>query len=186
MLRFPLAGPRLDLRPFELADTPAAHRIYCDERVMRWVGAGAVIRPEQTTAMLSEYIDHQRVRGFSFWAVIERSTGELIGDAGLYTRGSEVELGYTLGYEHWGKGYGTEAAQLCVHAAFAELGLPELTALIRPENQSSAAVAVKLGFEQAARVSAYGSEHLLFRLTAPAARAAAPSSGGSGRRSPDG
>jgi hypothetical protein len=46
--------------------------------------------------MLGEYIDHQRACGFSFWAVIERRSGELIGDAGLYSRDGEVELGYTL------------------------------------------------------------------------------------------
>lgn len=185
-MRFPLVGVRLALRPFELSDVDAAHRIYGDARVMRWVGDGAVRGPEHTRATLAEYIDHQRARGFSFWAVLERRSGELIGDAGLYSRGGEVELGYTLAYEQWGNGYATEAAELCVQAAFTELGLPELVALIRPENRSSAAVAMKLGFEPGARVSAYGSDHVLYRLTAPAARAAEPSSGASGRRSPDG
>lgn len=185
-MRFPLTGPRLQLRPFELSDVQAAHCIYSDERVMRWVGNGAVRRIEETSAMLSEYIEHQRIHGFSFWAVIERPTGGLIGDAGLYTRDSAVELGYTLGYEHWGKGYGTEAAQLCVRAAFAELRLPALVALIRPENEPSAAVAAKLRFTPTERVSAYGSDHVVYRLTARAALAAVPSSGGSGRRSRDG
>lgn len=170
---FPVVGVRVELRPFELSDVSAAHRIYSDERVMRWVGAGAVHHPEQTEAMLREYIAHQRLHGYSFWAVIERATGKLIGDAGLYTRALEVELGYTLGYEHWGKGYGTEAARLAVRAAFTELGVGELVALIRPGNEPSVAVATKLGFVARERVAAYGSEHLLFVLRRKPARACA-------------
>ena len=51
-----------------------------------------------TERLLEDYDAHQRRHGFSFWAVIERSSGTLIGDAGLYrTPAGEVELGYTLG-----------------------------------------------------------------------------------------
>lgn len=161
---FPLVSERLLLRPFELDDVAAAHRVYSDERVMRWVGSGPVVRPEQTEAMLTGYIRHQERFGFSFWAVIERSSGELIGDGGLYSRAGEVELGYTLAEEHWGKGYGTEVATLCVHEAFTNLVLPYLDALIRPENEASAAVVQKLGFQDSGRVVIQGSPHRLFRL----------------------
>lgn len=166
---FPLATERLLLRPFELADAQAAHRIYSDARVMRWVGTGPVSRFQQTEAMLSGYINHQERFGFSFWAVIERSSGELIGDAGLYTRAGEVELGYTLAAPHWGRGYGTEAAGACVQEAFSDLVLPHLDALIRPENAASAGVVRKLGFEESGRVIVHGSSHTLFRLLNPAA-----------------
>lgn len=163
-MQFPLLSERLLLRPFQRSDAAAAHRVYSDELVMRWVGSGAASRPEQTEAMLSGYIEHQRRHGFSFWAVIERATGTLIGDAGLYTRGDRVELGYTLGREHWGQGYGTEAARVCVAAAFEGLGLGEVEALVRPENPASAAVLKKLGFERRDRVSVHGAPHLRFVL----------------------
>lgn len=164
-VEFPLLSERLLLRPFERSDAPAAHRLYSDELVMRWVGTGAVTRREQTEAMLSGYMEHQRRYGFSFWAVIERRAGELIGDAGLYTRGDRVELGYTLGREHWGQGYGTEAARLCVTAAFDGLGIGEVEALVRPENPASAAVLEKLGFAARGRVIVHGTAHLRFVLT---------------------
>jgi ribosomal-protein-alanine N-acetyltransferase len=157
---FPLIGPRVQLRPFELSDVQAAHRVYSDERVMLWVGEGGVSHPAQTEAMLREYIEHQRLHGFSFWAVIERATREVIGDAGLYTRGGKVELGYTLAYEYWGCGYGTEAAGLCVRTA-SDVGLRELIALARPANAPSVAVIEKLGFKPrewvtAGRLGAHG------------------------------
>lgn len=165
---FPLRSERLLLRPFELSDAQAAHRIYSDERVMRWVGTGPVVRPEQTEAMLTGYIRHQERFGFSFWALLERSSGELIGDAGLYTRAGQVELGYTLAQEHWGKGYATEAAALCVREAFSELRLPHINALIRPENTASVAVVTKLGFQESGQEIMHGSPHVLFRLVNPA------------------
>ena len=161
---FPLTGERLLLRPFEPDDVAAAHRVYSDPRVMRWVGSGPVVRRAQTEAMLAGYIAHQRRYGFSFWAVIERASGELIGDAGLYTRIEQVELGYTLARQHWGKGYGTEAAALCVQAAFDSLRLAQLEALVRPENTASAAVVKKLGFEDCGRAVVHGAPHILFRL----------------------
>jgi RimJ/RimL family protein N-acetyltransferase len=163
-VEFPLLSERLLLRPFERADAPAAHRVYSDEQVMRWVGTGPVTRPEQTAAMLSSYIDHQRRHGFSFWAVIQRDSGRLLGDAGLYTRGERIELGYTLGREHWGQGYGTEAARACVAAAFDGLDIDQLEALIRLENAASAAVLGKLGFEIRGRILLHGDPHLRFVL----------------------
>jgi ribosomal-protein-alanine N-acetyltransferase len=168
-MAFPLTSERLLLRPFELSDAPAVHRIYSDERVMRWVGTGPVVRPEQTEAMLTGYIRHQQRFGFSFWALLERSSGELIGDAGLYTRAGQVELGYTLARAHWGNGYATEAAGLCVREAFTALDLPHLDALIRPENPASLAVLRKLGFEERGQEIMHGAPHILFRLVNPAA-----------------
>ena len=82
-LEFPLRGARLDLRPFTSSDAAAAHRIYGDAGVMRHVGEGEPSSPEQTARMLVEYAAHQGRHGFAFWAVIERETGALIGDAGL-------------------------------------------------------------------------------------------------------
>lgn len=166
---FPLTSERLLLRPFALSDAPAVHRVYRDARVMRWVGTGPVVRPEQTEAMLTGYIRHQERFGFSFWALLERSSRELIGDAGLYTRAGQVELGYTLAAEHWGKGYATEAAALCVHVAFTDLDLPHLDALIRAENTASVAVVRKLGFDEIGQELMHGSPHVLFRLVNPAA-----------------
>ncbi len=164
-MQFPLSGDRVELRPFVAADGAAMHGIYSDERVMRWVGAGPVGDLRQTQAMLGDYIAHQRAHGFSFWAVVERSAGAVIGDAGLYHHGDDVELGYTLAHCRWGRGYGTEAAGLCVRAAFAELGMSALVAVTRPENHASIGVLGKLGFRRSGVTTAYAAEHWIYRLT---------------------
>ena len=73
--------------------------------------------------------------GYSFWAIVERASGTLIGDSGLYcTPAGEVELGYTLGTAWWGRGYATEAASHWLGAAFGDLGIFEVVALAEPAN----------------------------------------------------
>ena len=114
MVDLPLRTARLNLRAFTLEDAPAAHAVYSDADVMSHVGDGPVTDIASTEAMLRDYIAHQASHGFSFWAVIERASGAVIGDARLYLlggHGPEVEVGYTLGRDWWGRGYATEAAR---------------------------------------------------------------------------
>src|SRR3712207_4719023 len=119
--------------------------------------------------MVRAYIDQQAVAGYSFWAVVERATGEVIGDAGLYPVDGDraaLELGYTLGRAWWGRGYASEAAAACVRHAFDEEGVTELVALALHENPASLQVLGKLGFEEAGTGSDHGREHVVLRLRA--------------------
>jgi RimJ/RimL family protein N-acetyltransferase len=146
-----LDTPRLLLRPFVPGDVDAIHAVYADPDVMRWVDS---------------YSAHQRAHGFAFWAVLERESGALIGDAGLHsTVVGEVELGYTLAKSAWGRGYATEAAGAWIQAAFGELGIREVIALAEPPNRASVHVLEKLGFRRDGGRLAFGREHLLFRIT---------------------
>lgn len=166
-LTFPLLGDRVLLRPFETADAAAAHGIYGDAEVMRYVGEGGAVRPEETARMLAEYRRHQAAHGFAVWAVLDRGTGELIGDAGLEITVHGIELGYTLAHAAWGRGLATEAAQLCVDAALGPLELSPLVALTDVENPGSARVLEKLGFTPEGMVTAFGRPHRRYLLSGP-------------------
>ena len=103
-VEFPLVGPSISLRPFTAADVSAAHRVYSDPEVMRFVGHGAVRSLAGTESMIRQYMAHQRAHGFGFWAVVDNASNQLIGDAGLArTIDGEVEMGYTLGKAWWGR-----------------------------------------------------------------------------------
>ena len=165
-VEFPLVGPSLALRPFTLADVPAAHLVYSDPDVMRFVGHGAVGSITGTESMIRQYMAHQRTHGFGFWAVTDRATGVLIGDAGLArTIDGEVEMGYTLAKAWWGRGLGTEAASLCVGAARGPLGLARVRALVEEPNHASRHVLEKLGFTRDGVTLAFDREHLVYRLS---------------------
>ncbi|WP_422115802.1 GNAT family N-acetyltransferase [Brachybacterium sp. UNK5269] len=166
-LELPLYGDRILLRPFDGADIPAAHRLYGDAEVMRYVGTGLPVTPAVTAQMVADYRRHQREHGFAFWAMLDRASGDLIGDAGLERTGQGTELGYTLGKAWWGRGLATEAALLCVDAAFGPLGLSRLVALVDAENPVSVRVLTKLGFTADGIVPAYGRPHRRLLLEQP-------------------
>lgn len=164
-LRFPILTARLTLRPFTLDDTDAAHAIYRDPDVMRFVASGPLDTIEATRKTLAGHIEHQAANGFSFWAVVEQDTGRLMGDAGLCLLGShgpEAELGFTLARDCWGRGYGTEVARSCLHAAFSELEMDRVIAVTEHENVRSIRVLEKIGMKLQGERVAYGRNHLLF------------------------
>jgi RimJ/RimL family protein N-acetyltransferase len=162
-----LETPRLLLRPFGPGDAERIHPIYSDPLVMRYVATGPMADFLVTERLLDDYNAHQQRHGYSFWAVIERSSGALIGDAGLYrTPAGEVELGYTLGAAWWGRGYATEAASRWISAAFNELGVDEVVALAEPANTASLHVLTKLGLVPSGERIAFGRPHAVFRTTA--------------------
>jgi RimJ/RimL family protein N-acetyltransferase len=159
-----LETPRLVLRPFAPGDAPLVHRVYSDPDVMRYVATGPMADLAVTARLLQDYEAHQRRHGYSFWAVTERASGELIGDAGLYrTPAGGVELGYTLGLAWWGRGYATEAASAWLACAFGSLGIAEVVALAEPANVASTHVLEKLGMRQAGERIAFGRPHAVFR-----------------------
>jgi RimJ/RimL family protein N-acetyltransferase len=58
-----------------------------------------------------------------------------------------AELGYWLGVEHWGQGFGTEAARAAIDYFFEEFDLDQLHAGARVTNPSSRNVLEKCGFQ---------------------------------------
>jgi [ribosomal protein S5]-alanine N-acetyltransferase len=163
-----LETPRLHLRPFGAEDAPVAHEVYSDPEVMRYVATGPLPDLAMTRRLLHDYTTHQEAYGYSFWAVLERASGRLIGDAGLYrTPIGEVELGYTLGKAWWGRGYATEAAGAWLQAAFSRLEIPEVVALAEPANAASLRVLEKLGMTRDGERIAFGRPHAVYRATRP-------------------
>jgi [ribosomal protein S5]-alanine N-acetyltransferase len=167
-LSFPIVGHTIELRPFREDDATAMLEVYGDPEVMRWVGHGAVSGLEAVRSMLHQYMTHQELHGFAFWAVVDRQTGAVIGDGGLArTVGGEIEMGYTLARHAWGEGRGSEVAALAAHAALDVLGAPQVRALVEPENARSQRVLLGLGFTQSGATMAFGRPHLIFLRTPP-------------------
>jgi [ribosomal protein S5]-alanine N-acetyltransferase len=169
-----LTTARLHLRPFTEADGAAIHAVYADPDVMRYVGHGAHRTMAETASALRTYGDVLERRGYSFLAVTERAGGALIGDGGLHPLGGvgpDVELGYTLARDAWGKGYATELGLALVEYAFGVLRVPRVVAQVEPANSASRRVLAKLGMTERETRTAYGRPHLLYaaeaRLPAP-------------------
>lgn len=165
--RVEIETSRLHLRPFTSADLDVIHAVYADPEVMRYVGNGAHRTMADTKAALRTYADALAARGFSFVAVVERASGEVIGDAGLHPlagRGPEIELGYTLARRAWGHGYATELGRALLRHAFDALHAPRVVAQVEPDNAASRHVVEKLGMTVRGQRTAYGRPHLLYAV----------------------
>lgn len=156
MIRFPIETERLLLRPFRLGDAEDLHAIWSDPAAERFRGdEPAWPRPrvvDDTRRYLEKIVSGQHERGYAPWAVIEKATGRLIGDCGLFPTQDaepEIELAYGLAPDTWGRGYATEAARACVRVAFEELGAERVVADVDPTNRASVRVLEKVGFEPA-------------------------------------
>ena len=166
----PLRTERLEIRAFVEEDLEALHRVYGDPEVTRFIPRYPTV--DDTRRALNVHVSEARAGHPAFWALIERQSGELIGDAGLglLAGGPDHELGYTLARNRWGQGYATEAAGACLAYALGQLGLDPVYAQVRPENTASVRVLEKIGMEPAGRRDAYGAPHLIFVARAPATR----------------
>lgn len=165
-IAFPLTTDRLSIRPFALADRRAMQAIYDEPEVMRFIDT----RGEDPSTWVEGYVAHQRLHDYGFWAVEDRVTGELIGEAGfgpLDGVGPELELGYLLRREAWGRGLATEVARVCMAAAFDGLGLEEVVAVVDVGNDASLRVLRKVGFAHERLREVHGRRQHVLRALAP-------------------
>ena len=79
---------------------------------------------------------------------------------GIFEPTGDVELGYTLARDRWGRGLGTEAASACLTAGLAHLGAARIVAL-DVENAPSLRVAERIGMTRIETIEAYGRPHVL-------------------------
>ena len=161
----PIETERLLIRPFAPgSDSGEMADVYCDPDVMRFVPGGALADEEAVRKMLERYVRAQAERGFSSWALVERRAGRLVGDVGfgIFQPTGDVELGYALARDCWGRGYATEAARACLTAALTHLDAPRIIAVVDLENEASLRVLERIGMTRIESIEAHGRPHALF------------------------
>ena len=140
-----LATERLILRPFRRSDAKEFTRLAGD-----WAVASM-------TSDIPHPLTEKQARG---WLKPGRREvrfaleldGRLIGGAGYYQRRSgTAELGFWLGREWWGHGYATEATREVLRYGFEVKRVPGFTSSHFVDNNASANVLRKLGFEPVGR-----------------------------------
>ncbi len=137
--------PRLRFREWREEDFAPVAQFFADPLAVHYLGGEK--SAEETWRLIAAYIGHYQLRSYSYMAVAEKSTNQLIGSIGLWnsTPWPELELGYWLFPAYQGKGYAYEAAKAAQQFAFAELGRETLVSYIDEENIASAKLAKRLG-----------------------------------------
>jgi RimJ/RimL family protein N-acetyltransferase len=160
---------RLRARRWRIDDAEAAYAIYSRPEVTRYLGAAG--RPveslEAQRAGLERILKAYDERpGFGGWALELRDDGTLLGSVLLkpLPAAEEIEVGWHLAPDHWGHGYATEAGAGAIAYGW-RLGLDEIYAIVRVENDPSKRVARRLGMTSLGLTDRYyGVEAELFRI----------------------
>lgn len=135
---------RLLLRPMGLQDLDDFLELHGEPAIIEFLGPatpdGARQRLEFCERMWQE-------RGHDLMAVFERSSGRFVGRIGLryWPQFDETESGWAIHRDAWGQGYASEGARAVIDWGFRTLPLPYITAMVRPDNSRSLAVARRLG-----------------------------------------
>lgn len=143
-----LLTPRLRLEPYRDEHFDGLHAMNSDPQVMRYI-TGRPDTPEETRAGIERVKARWAEFGYSWWAFIDRESGELVGSGAVQHLNRDasqpLELGWRLRPAHWGKGFASEAAQHMASFAFDTVRTPVLLAVCDPDNHASAKVMQRLG-----------------------------------------
>jgi ribosomal-protein-alanine N-acetyltransferase len=143
-----LETERLVLRRITGADHEALYEFHRNPNVQRFLGT-LLPRDEHMATVPPRWEAHYREHGFGLWAAVRKEDGRVIGRVGPIVQEVEgerqVEVGYMLGEEFWGRGYAIEAARASRDWAFRNLDAPHVISLINPLNAPSIRVAERNG-----------------------------------------
>jgi ribosomal-protein-alanine N-acetyltransferase len=142
--------------------------LHADERVMRTMG-GQTATAEESLAWIERNLRHGEEAGLGIFVFRERGSGRFVGRGALRRieigGGEEVEVGYALVPEFWGRGLATEMAEaLAAHGEAA--GHEGLVAYTEPTNVASRRVLEKAGFRFERDVEHHGRPQVLYRRRA--------------------
>jgi RimJ/RimL family protein N-acetyltransferase len=142
-----LETERLILRPVDPdRDFEPWAKAMADANTVRYLGTKPMNRAESWRSMAMA-IGHWAIRGYGFFSLEHRETGEWVGRVGpWYPKGWPApEVGWTISPDHLGRGYATEAALASLRYAFDTLGWKQVIHVIMEGNEASMAVARKIG-----------------------------------------
>jgi [ribosomal protein S5]-alanine N-acetyltransferase len=162
----PISTDRTTLRPVLQSDIDAIHAILGDERTTAAVSWGQPDR-ESTARWIERRMSQEATFGLSMWAVEHRESGDVVGLCGFFPRElPEVELGYVIRFDSWGKGLATEVVAASIDAAIN--ASYNIVATIRSTNARSLAVARRVGLGESDRLDDDRGQLVVFRSNGPA------------------
>ncbi len=153
-----IESERFFMRPVTFDDLEALVALNSDPEVMRYINQGQGWPREKTVERLQHYLTHWRQHGFGVWVLERKTDSAFLGYCGLmYLEDTpEVEVGFRVPRECWGKGTATEAAKAALGFGFRQLGLTRIVAVVDPDNLASQRVIEKLGLRYEREAFHYG------------------------------
>ncbi|WP_299998358.1 GNAT family N-acetyltransferase [uncultured Cedecea sp.] len=168
---------RLILRQWQASDLEPFAELNADPDVMRYFPAPLSREESDNLANRFKNIIEAN-KGWGFWAVELKTTGEFVGTVGLLHQAERfafspcTEIGWRLAKNFWHQGIALEAATCALNFAFNQLYLDEIVAFTAVQNTPSEGLMKRLGMVKqpsfmhpALAVSHVLAKHRLYKIT---------------------
>ncbi|MEE0858041.1 MAG: GNAT family protein [Acutalibacteraceae bacterium] len=141
---------RLILRRFEYTDDEAMLKYWvADEAIQSLYSEPVYSTKEDVRGLLDKYIGSYEKNDYYRWAVVEKTTGECIGQIAYFlvdNKNHFAEIEYCIGSNFQCKGYATEATKSVIAYGFNEINLHKVQICTKTINTPSKRVIEKCGF----------------------------------------
>jgi len=144
---------RLHLRPWRLDEHETLHALTASETMRRFLGRDPPSLEDSFNRIMRNG-GGWHFLGWGTFAAIERASGEIVGNCGLFRSlrglGGDFdpypEAGWIVAESRWGRGYAKEAMAAVLAWFENEHGGGRTVAMISPGNAASERLAAKLGY----------------------------------------
>ena len=161
---------RLLIRKLEESDIEFWTEFFINNDSLPYLGIDLNKSPQESA---KEWIlfQHKRYKEnrYGHHALIEKESERFVGMCGLLTQNveekQEIEIGYSLLPEFWGKGYATEAAHFFRNFGFKHKNLDSIISIIDIRNIASQKVAVKNGMKISRQIKYHNLDVYIYQIT---------------------
>ncbi|WP_348662062.1 GNAT family N-acetyltransferase, partial [Zunongwangia profunda] len=150
---------RLQIVSFEAELFMPLYQLFCkNETVMQSAFKGRTLTKKEFLDILANDFILNDTDSIGFVCVLDKTTDDFVGFTGLIPCDflgdkNDLEFGFVLHQEYWGKGFATEIGQFWVDFAKNELQKPRILAAASPKNHASINAIKKLGLTEVKEIA---------------------------------
>ena len=153
-----LRGERVVLRAVERDDLPVLWAILYDDLEVAVLADGGPVRPDSLTALQERYEKRLADPPTELVDLTIDVDGVPVGSCLLYSIdhfNGRCDLGISIGKQHWGKGYGSDAVRTLVDYAFTHLDMRRVGLRCLADDPRAVGAYRKAGFVEEGRLRGY-------------------------------
>ncbi len=141
---------RLILRELTVDDFKPLYDVLTDSKIMQHYSF--TFDEEKVMGWITDNLKRYENEGFGHWAIVLKSTGEMIGDCGITMQNingeTKPEIGYHVNRKHQRKGYAKEAAGKCRDWGFENTEFDIIYSYMKKSNVPSYSTAIANGMSK--------------------------------------
>ncbi|MET3026309.1 GNAT family N-acetyltransferase [Flavobacterium sp. UW10123] len=157
-------SPKIIIREFLPQEKQTFLDLFIDEQVTQYLPETS---PERYVEMFNELLENYEKKNLSRWAIFSATDNDFIGMcvARIFADNTnQIEIGYVLGRNYWGKGIATEVCKALTQYSFANTNTNEVVAITDLDNTGSQNVLQKVGFERLSNLIRNQEELAYFKI----------------------